>query len=247
LRSVIAAAVVGLTVAATGPAGAEATDPGLAQQWGLRQIGAPTAWETSVGTGVPIAIIDTGIDLDHEDLRGQLMARVTCVGTGGDARRCAVDGADIHGHGTHVAGIAVAASNNAGVVGVAPGARLVAVRVFQEERSTDALSGKETVSYFADSRDIDAGIRWVLANVSQKGAINLSLSNELPVKVIDTGFEDGIEQAWAAGWVPVLSAGNESNLAGVNGEEYGDLNAMVVGATGPDGSVASYSSPLGSA
>jgi subtilisin family serine protease len=244
---VLAAGALLVLAALAAPAAAVGSDPGLSQQWALRQIGAPAAWSTSVGAGIPIAVIDTGIEKGHEDLRDQLAAAVTCVDTGGDPARCTNDGADIHGHGSHVAGIAAAASNRAGIAGVAPGARLVAVRVFEETEHTDPITGEKTSSYGASTDDINAGIRWVVRNVATAGAINLSLGDDFPIALGSAGFEDGIEEAWAAGWVPVLTAGNEGNFFGLNGEEYGQLNALVVGATGPDGEVADYSSPIGSA
>jgi len=241
LRPVAAlAAVLGLAIAAVAPAGAVGSDPGLPQQWGLAQIGATSAWAGGavVGEGVPIAVIDTGIDRDHEDLRDRIDAAVTCTDTGGDPRRCRVDGADIQGHGSHVAGIAAATANSVGVSGVAPGARIIAVRVFIE----DGEGG-----YSAASSDINAGIRWVLANVGRNGVINLSLGGNFAVtSVFGTSFADGINDAWNAGWVPVLASGNE-NFLGLGSSNYGTLPALVVGATGRDDQVASYSSPTGNA
>lgn len=232
-------AACGLVAVAAAGAGALGTDPGLPQQWGLRQIGAPTAWAGGalIGANVPIAIVDTGIDLGHEDLKDRIGARVTCVDTGGDPAKCTVDGADIAGHGSHVAGIAAASANDVGVSGVAPGARLIAVRVFQPDGS----------DFSASSADIDAGIRWVIRNVPGKGPINLSLGGDYVVTtVLGADFADGIEEAWAAGWLPVLASGNE-NVLGLGSSNYGSLDALVVGATGPSGNVASYSSPTGSA
>jgi thermitase len=241
--AVVAVFAAALALVLVGPVGAVGTDPGLPQQWGLRQIGAPSAWATSVGAGVPIAIVDTGIDLGHEDLRDQIGAAVTCVGTGGDPAKCVVDGKDIDGHGSHVAGIAAAEANDVGVSGVAPGARLIAVRVFS--KSKDPITGQESVG--ASTDDINAGIRWAIHHVPGKGVINLSIGDDLPVSLGSAGFADGVEEAWAAGWVTALAAGNEGDLLGVNGENYGTLDAVVVGATGPTGDVASYSSPIGDA
>jgi subtilisin family serine protease len=234
-----AAAVVALVALATAAAGV-GNDPGLAEQWGLRQIGAPSGWAGGavVGTGVPIAVIDTGIDRTHPDLRDRLDAAVTCVGTSGDPAKCVLDGADIHGHGTHVAGIAAATANDQGVSGVAPGARIVAIRVF---------TGNETDGYGATSNDINAGIRWAIRNVARKGVINLSLGGNFAVtSVFGTSFADGINEAWSAGWVPVLASGNE-NVLGLGSSNYGSLPAVVVGATGRDDQLASYSSPTGNA
>jgi subtilisin family serine protease len=235
---VVAAGFAGLATVA----GAAAQDPGLPQQWGLAKIGAPSAWARSVGAGVPVAIVDTGVDFTHEDLKDQIMARVTCVGTGGDMRKCVVDGADIQGHGSHVAGIAAATTNNGvGVGGVAPGARIVAVRVFGS--TPDTVTG----DYSATASDIEAGIHWVVANIATKGAINLSLGGDFVVTNIEgASFSAAIEDAWKAGWVTVLAAGND-NLVGIESSNYGSLDALVVGATGPDDSVAYYSSAIGSA
>lgn len=238
LRGVVAALVSVVALAAS--AHGVGNDPGLAEQWGLRQIGATSAWAGGavVGAGVPIAVIDTGIDRSHPDLRDRLDAAVTCVGTSGDPAKCVVDGADIHGHGTHVAGIAAATANDQGVSGVAPGARIVAIRVF---------TGNETDGYSATSNDINAGIRWAIRNVARKGVVNLSLGGNFAVtSVFGTSFADGINEAWNAGWVPVLASGNE-NVLGLGSSNYGSLPAVVVGATGRDDQLASYSSPTGNA
>ena len=240
----VAIGLAGLLLVASG-AGAIGTDPGLSQQWGLRQIGAPTAWSTSTGSGVPIAVIDTGIDLAHPDLRDQVLAAVTCVGTNGDPAKCTVDGQDINGHGTHVAGLAAAAGNDVGVSGVAPAARLVAVRVFSY--ATNPITQQPVEEPSAESPDIEAGIRWVIANVPRKGVLNLSLGDGLAIRILENGYEDAIEEAWQAGWVPVTTAGNARDFGGLSSEQYGSLNALVVGATGPDGELADYSSPFGNA
>ena len=244
LAALFGLALAAAVVAAVAPASAVGTDPGISQQWGLRQIGAPSAWSTSVGAGIPIAVIDTGIDKAHPDLHGQIDGAVTCLDTGGDPRRCTVDGADIHGHGSHVAGIAAAAANDVGVSGVAPGARIIAVRVFSY--GEDPITGERDPEPGAYALDIMAGIRWVTANVSRKGVINISIGDGLIIKTIENGYEGAIDEAWDAGWLPVTTAGNARDF-GLTSEEYGNLNALVVGATGPDGELAGYSSPFGSA
>jgi serine protease len=117
------------------------------------------------------------------------------------------------------------------------------VRVFSKTKNS--FTGEESVG--ANTDDINAGIRWAIRNVAGKGVINLSIGDDLPVALGSAGFADGVEEAWSAGWVTALAAGNEGNLLGLNGEDYGDLDAVVVGATGPSGAVASYSSPIGNA
>ena len=89
-----------------------ADDPRQSEQWALAQIGAPAAWPSATGSGVRIGIVDSGVDLDHEDLAGQIVAHASCVGSAGDPARCAGPGEDLNGHGTHVAGIAAAVGGN---------------------------------------------------------------------------------------------------------------------------------------
>ncbi len=127
-----------------------AGDPRQGKQWALAQIGAPVAWASATGSGVRIGIVDSGVDLGHEDVAGQIVDHASCVGSAGDAARCADTGQDLNGHGTHVAGIAAAVDGNGkGIAGVAPAAKLVVARVMSP-------AGAGT------TEDINAGIRWVV-------------------------------------------------------------------------------------
>jgi subtilisin family serine protease len=215
------------------PAGAS-NDAYFAKQWSLERIGAPSAWGTSTGTGIRIGIVDTGVDLQHEDLSGKVVAHTSCVGSGGDPARCTGSGQDDQGHGTHVAGIAAGVrGNGVGIAGVAPDAQLVVAK---------ALSATGAGS----DPDIVAAIKWVVDHGAR--VVNLSLGdpNFVFTSLFGTSMREGIEYAWAHGAVPVLAAGN-TNIFGFGSSDYGDLDAVVVGATGPDDRVASYSSPLGNA
>jgi subtilisin family serine protease len=209
-------------------------DPYFAKQWGLAQVGAPAAWGSSTGAGIRIGIVDTGIDLTHEDLAGKVVESTSCVGSAGDPARCTGSAQDDQGHGTHVAGIAAGLRDNGlGVAGVAPDAQLVVAK---------ALSAAGAGS----DADIIGGIKWVVDHGAK--VVNLSLGdpNFLFTSFFGTTMREGIEYAWAHGAVPVLASGN-TNFLGLGSSNYGDLNAVVVGATGPDDQVASYSSPLGDA
>ena len=212
-------------------------DPSFPAQWSLARMGAEGAWTRTTGAGIRIGIVDTGVDLDHEDLAGKIVASASCVGANGDPARCSGTAQDDQGHGTHVAGIAAAHKDNGkGVAGVAPDAQLIVAKV---------LSATGTGS----SNDVTAGIKWVVDQGAQ--VVNLSLGD--PAMVITSlitpnDLREGVEYAWAHGAVPIVAAGN-SNTAGLGleGQSYGDMNAIIVGATGPDDHTATYSTSTGNA
>jgi subtilisin family serine protease len=225
-----------LAVATMGTAGAMGTcaDSFLPQQWGLTQIGAQKAWSATTGNGITIGIVDTGVDLNHEDLAGKVVASTNCIGSGGDPSHCSGNAQDDNGHGTHVSGIAAATTGNgAGVAGVAPDAKLVVAKALDSNGS-------------GGSDDIDAGIEWVV----QHGAkvVNLSLGGNFVVtNVLGNPISDGIEYAWNNGAIPVLAAGNDKLFLVGGSQNYGSTDAAIVGATGPGDTVASYSSAVGNA
>lgn len=98
-------------------------DPYIGSQWHINKIGASTAWDSSVGSGVTIAILDSGIESSHPDLKPNLVA-------GRNIYNNNTDVSDICGHGTAVAGAAAGAANNGiGVAGVAGGARIMPLRI----------------------------------------------------------------------------------------------------------------------
>jgi subtilisin family serine protease len=137
------------------------------------------------GTGsvnVDIAIIDTGIDLTHPDLR--VWDQKTYVFLTSNAN-------DDNGHGTHVAGIAAAYDNSAGVVGVAPGARLWAVKVLDS-------SGNGQLSW------VIAGIDYVTAHASEIEVANMSLGFQGSTSSGDLAINNSV----AAGVTYVVAAGN---------------------------------------
>jgi uncharacterized delta-60 repeat protein len=151
-----------------------ADDPRFSEQWGLQRIGAPAAWRSGAGGGVPIAVIDTGIAADHADLGPGLWTNPGESGGGRESNGLDDDdngfvddvhGWDFHdrdgvmeettGHGTHVAGIAAAHANNgAGVAGVVPAGRVMPVRVFWVYHGEAVAWGFElamALSYAADN------------------------------------------------------------------------------------------------
>ena len=236
-RTCLMGSVIAVVLAlALQPWAAQASnDPLFDKQWALSRIGAPAAWAVSTGAGVRIGIVDTGIDLTHEDLAAKVVAHTSCIGSGGDPAKCTGSGQDDQGHGTHVAGIAAAAKDNGkGVAGVAPEAQLVVAKSLDSEGA-------------GTTEDINAGIRWVVDHGAQ--VVSLSLGgNFLVTSLLGSSLRDGVLYAWSRGAVPVVASGNTNLLGlGLGSSQYGSLPAIVVGATGPDDRIASYSSPPGNA
>lgn len=135
-----------------GGGGGGGTTPSQEVPTGISRIGAYPA--TSTGAGVGVAVIDTGIDLTHPDL-GSPVSGKNCIRPGRKA-------ADDNGHGTHVAGTIAARNNTIGVVGVAPGATLYAVKVLNAAGSGSWSS-------------VICGIDWVTANANKIRVANMSL------------------------------------------------------------------------
>lgn len=150
--------------------------------WNIAGVGADNAWSLSAGKGVKVAIIDTGIDRDHPDLSANLAG---CVNLITSRRTCEDD----NGHGTHVAGIVASINNNFGVVGVAPEARIYALKALNS-RGSGYLS------------DIIEALEWSINN--QVEVVNLSLGTSSNV----TSLYEAIKKTYDAGIVIVASAGN---------------------------------------
>lgn len=208
-----------------------AFDAGL--QWGLQQIGVEQAWQTSDGAGITIAVIDSGVALGHEDLVDKLVTGVACQGTGGDPEACTGSPQDDDGHGTHVAGVAAAATGNgSGIAGVAPEARIMPVKVLFTECPDCQSSGT--------AADVAAAVRWA----AERGAdvINLSLGSTTSA-VFGPSFADAVDFAWSRGAIPVVAAGNDYVLTA----ELGDAPAVVVSATDREDTAPGYSNGIGTA
>ena len=236
-RRVLVAAAIGVLAMAAPQAGARASGPSNDYfwsnppvQWGLLQVGAPAAWTASTGAGITVGVVDSGIDAGHEDLAGKVVDGGDCVGSGGNPAGCGPGGTtDSIGHGTHVAGIIAATTNNGiGVASMAPDAHLVIARAVGNDGS-------------GSDADVGAAIRWVVDHGA--AVVNLSLGAESTSRVaFGPGFSSAVEYAWSHGAVPVVAAGNSSETP-----NFGSLHMIVVAATTPTGQVASYSNHLDSA
>jgi len=221
------ALIVALLAAALVPAraGAGEPDPYLSLQWGLRVVEAEAARAVSTGEGMVVAVIDTGVDAAHPDLRGRVLPGKDLVDDDLDAR-------DRNGHGTLVAGIVVAAvDNGVGVASVAPGVTVLPVRVLDEDGT-------------GSSDDVADGIRW--ATEQGVDIVNLSLAQEadglLGNLLRDPAVDDAIGDAAAAGALVVVAAGNDPD-GGANRTAYDATKpgVLVVGATTKGDRLAAYS------
>jgi subtilisin family serine protease len=142
-----------------------------------------SASTTSVTNNVTIAIIDTGIDLTHPDLN---VVRGVSFVSGNRT------GNDDNGHGSHCAGIAAAKDNGTGIVGVCPGAKLIAVKVL-DSRGSGAISG------------VIKGVDYVATNAASIHAVNMSLGGGL-----STSLNTAVANAVAKGLVFAVAAGNSA-------------------------------------
>ncbi|TMD57383.1 MAG: DUF11 domain-containing protein, partial [Chloroflexi bacterium] len=169
--------------------------PGDSAPTGVRRIGAATNTTASRASDVNVAVVDSGIDLRHPDLNA--VNGTNCIRSNRTAQ-------DDNGHGTHVAGTIAAKNNGAGVVGVAPGTRLYAVKVVDAQGSgTDA--------------QVICGIDWVTAHAT---SLNIKVAN---MSLGGPGADDAncgatnsdalhaaICRSVAAGVTYVVAAGNSS-------------------------------------
>ena len=138
----------GVLTSAPQRAAASLPDPLLAQQWGVFAIGADSVWSTTTGSGITVAVVDSGSG-PHPDLTANLLVGKTYFGLAESP-----DGNDVdnQGHGTHVAGIVAAASDNGiGGSGVAPNAKIIPIHVLDTNGQGDARDVANGVRFAADS------------------------------------------------------------------------------------------------
>ena len=198
-------------------------DPGYWLQWHLPAIEMPDAWETTSGSGVVVAVVDSGISLGGDDLDCRPLAAefnaITNVSGPGSA-------ADDNSHGTHVAGtVGQCTGNGVGVAGVAGNASLMAIKVLD-------ASGNGYTS------DTAQGIEWAASHGAD--VINLSLSSSCPSAI----HFDAVDAAISAGVVVVAATGNdadESEYDGQIGSPSCHPDVIAVGATDFNDDRADYS------
>lgn len=193
--ALVAAAL--LAVAAAPPAAADAIRD---RQWGLLALRAEEAWGTTRGDGVTVAVLDTGVDATHPDLTGQVLDGTDLVGLGaGRGDRAWAR------HGTAMAGIIAGhghgSARGQGVLGVAPQARILPVRVILEEGDPGRAQARDS-----KGGALAEGIRWAADHGAD--VINLSLGDDSDSAHHEAGEDEAVQYALAKGVVVVASAGN---------------------------------------
>ncbi|WP_227935037.1 S8 family peptidase [Alkalihalobacillus deserti] len=154
-------------------------------QWNLNQIEIDEGWNLSGGEGVKIAVLDTGVDRDHLDIKDKL-------GPGYNAIDDSDNYTDAHGHGTHVAGVAAALTNNlTGIAGISFNSTILPVKVLNDEGE-------------GSSFEVAKGIYWAVEQGA--GVINMSLGDYYPSDLL----YDAISYAYEQDVVLVGASGNDN-------------------------------------
>lgn len=201
-------------------------DPYYAYQWHLPLVQANDVWSTTLGVSVTVAILDTGVSLDGEDLDCHTFVHPYNAVTGEEG---VIAVADDYGHGTHVAGTVAQCTNNGkGVAGMATGADLMPVKVM--------------VDGWGEEADLAVGIMWAVDHGAD--IINLSLGADC--EGVDTWPEcssdivdEAIQHAKDEDVIIVAAAGNDGRNRLVYPANHPDV--IAVSAVGLDKQLASYS------
>jgi len=167
------------------------------------------SFPVAAGSETLVAILDTGIDVTHEDLNGRVVDTIILSGS--------KTGEDLNGHGTHIAGIIAAnRNNNIGIAGVVPNVKLLNVKVAEDNGTVWASK-------------VAQGIIWATDNGAK--VINMSLA--MPSK--SQPLEDAVHYAWNHGVVLVAAAGNNHTTAATYPAAYDGV--IAVGATNSTGDI----------
>ncbi|MHC5613853.1 MAG: S8 family peptidase [Nostoc sp.] len=210
--------------------------------WGADLIKAPEAWAHGyTGKGVVVAVVDTGVDYNHEDLKDNIWTNPKEIAGNGkdDDGNGYVD--DIHGwnfvdnnnnvlddngHGTHVSGTIAGENNNYGVTGIAYNAKIMPVKVLDDSGSGSYTSIAKGIHYAVDNG----------ANV-----INLSLGGAYS----NPTLELAIDYASSKGVIVVMAAGNDSGSSPDYPASYASKSGIAVGAVDRNNNLADFSNRSG--
>ncbi|NJM72548.1 MAG: S8 family serine peptidase [Scytonema sp. RU_4_4] len=212
--------------------------------WGADLVKAPEVWAKGyTGQGVVVAVVDTGVDYNHDDLKDNIWTNSKEIADNGiddngdgyiddvygwnfaDNNNNTLDNSD-SGHGTHVAGTIAGVKNDFGVTGIAYDAKIMPVKVLDESGSGSYNSIVNGIYYAVDHG----------ANV-----INLSLGGDSP----DSTLEKAIEYASSKGVVVVMASGNDGGFQPGYPAGYADKWGIAVGAIDANNNMADFSNKAG--
>jgi thermitase len=181
--------------------------------WELLRIQAPEAWKTGFsGRNVPVAVLDTGIDAEHADLKGKVIGKTSF------SNDTEID--TLRGHGTHIAGIIAASAYNGGSTGLAYESLLLDIKVGENDGTTDALK-------------LARGMIWAVDHGAKILNISLVINKPYPL------LEYAAEYAWNKGCIVVAAAGNDSSSEPVYPAAY--PHVIAVAATDQKDNLADWS------
>ncbi|MFI5346693.1 MAG: S8 family peptidase [Elusimicrobiota bacterium] len=182
-------------------------------QWGVNRVEAPAAWAKSRGAGVKVVVIDTGLDMTHPDLAGNIKGGWNAIAKTNNFN-------DDHGHGTHCGGNIAALDNSIGIVGVAPKADLYGVKVLD-------ANGSGTFD------DVIAGMQWAVDNHMEVASMSLGADQG------NQALADMVKAMKNAGVTLIAAAGNSGGAVGFPG---GYPEAIAVAAGDNNDQLADFSS-----
>jgi len=163
---------------------------------GVEIIGAPKVWGRSKkGSGIVIAVIDSGCDVNHPDLKDNIIGGYNFTNDDGGNKNIF---RDYLGHGTHVSGIIAASDNDKGIVGVAPRSQLLILKVIDQSRSGSYKQVVKAIKYATN---------WTGPNGQKVSVINMSIGGPSS----DEELHKAIKEARKEGIILVAAAGNEGD------------------------------------
>lgn len=216
---------------------ASTDDPRLSDQWNLSMLSVPAAWEISSGQNIVIAVLDTGINANHEDLINNISPDgydfISDIKSSGDGNGFDANPNDegTSFHGSHVAGIISAQANNAkGIAGLAYDAKIMALRVLGVQDSGSSSDIAQAILYAAGLAN-DSGV----IPSQRADIINMSFGGEARSETVKAA----IDQAYNQGLILIAAAGNISTDQAFYPAAFD--NVIGVGAVSNDKKHASFS------
>lgn len=152
--------------------------------YGVQMVGAPLEWGETMGEGVRVGIIDTGVDTDHIELKNRICDGINTL----DGDTLNIE--DENGHGTHIAGIISAEKNNTGIIGVAPKADLYIAKAFAKDGTSNFASIEKAINWMID-KNVDV--------------VNMSFSSTSGGRA----YTDLVHRMYLNGISIICAAGNE--------------------------------------